>query len=637
MTELQHPRPQFTRPGWRRLDGPWRFAPDGGGRWTHPRHVTFTHTILVPFPPESEASGIGDTAFHPVVWYAHTVQLSKDEVPEGGERLLLHFGAVDYRARVWANGQLVAEHEGGHTPFTADLTDALVDGEAVELVVRAEDDPADFAQPRGKQDWQPEPHVIWYPRTTGIWQPVWLEKVPETRLDELVWTPHLDTWEVQLDVSLAGPLRPELSVRVRLTTPHEDLADDRYGVKAARTTRRLALPDAGIAEQRNHLLWSPEHPHLIGAVVELLEGERVLDRVHSYTALRSVGIQGHRFTLNGHPYYLRMVLDQGYWPETLMAATDEQLRRDVELAKQLGFNGVRKHQKVEDPRWLHWCDRLGLLVWEEMPSHYRFSAQAATRLTREWTEVIARDRSHPCVIAWVPFNESWGVPELTTNATHTHYVQALYHLTKTLDPTRLAIGNDGWEFVVGDWLGIHDYAHEPEKLRARYGTPAAVTDTVERPWGPALRVSGFAGRDEPVMLSEFGGVAYSGTDRTGWGYSRVQDGAIFLERYEALLTAVHGLEGISGFCYTQLADTFQEENGLTTEHRVFKADPARLARATRGEANPQDVELEGDADPYGYSRRWWLERQPTLAGSGPPPGPRFTPTLDRMVPHEEEV
>jgi hypothetical protein len=337
---------------------------------------------------------------------------------------------------------------------------------------------------------------------------------------------------------------------------------------------------------------------LIEAIIELWRGDRRIDAVWSYTALRSVGVQGNRFMLNGRPYFLKMVLDQGYWPDTLMAPPDvAALRRDVESTIALGFNGVRKHQKIEDPRWLFFCDLYGLLVWAEMPSPYRFTASAVQRLVAEWTEAIRRDVSHPCICAWVPLNESWGVPDLPTNPAHRDYVRALYHLTKTLDPTRPVVGNDGWEHVATDFITIHDYASNPAVLRERYATPESVELVLQRqePGGRAITLAGHRPAEHPIVLSEFGGIALI-KDETehGWGYSRVRDPEQLLSAYEGMLRALHACRGIAGFCYTQLTDTFQERNGLLTATRQPKADTPRIAVATRGKrkAVAMDVDPE---------------------------------------------
>ena len=621
MTHSNHPRPQLERPSWRDLSGQWRFAFDDAAAWREPDDVRFNLEITVPYAPESPASGIADQGFHAVVWYNTTVQLQPTEQPKDGSRLLLHFGAVDYAARVWANGKLVAEHRGGHTPFWADVTEAVEGTNALEITVRAEDDPLDLAKPRGKQDWQLTPHEIWYPRTTGIWQQVWLEIVPETRIDHLVWTPHLERWEIGLEARLKGSVTSGLSLRVRLFTEDSDLTEDRYGVSSPEVSRRISLSDPGIDDYRNELLWSPGHPQLISATVELVRRvdgvETVIDRVESYTAMRSVNLSAHRFLMNGRPYFLRMVLDQGYWPQGFMTATDEELRRDVELTKQLGFNGARKHQKIENPRWLYWCDVLGLLVWEEMPSPYRFNTNAVDRLISEWTEAIERDASHPCIVAWVPFNESWGVPDLPSNPAHRDYVRTLYYLTKTLDPTRPVIGNDGWEYVATDIVGIHDYESETKKLEARYSDQSATRASLDRlqPGGRAMALEGFAYDDHPVVLSEFGGIAYARGDAVkGWGYSRAGDEAVFAERYVSLMEAIFKCrDGLAGFCYTQLSDTFQETNGLLFSDRTPKTNLETLSTSTRGERNAREQDVDPNPDLMGYTKRW-RERQQKLGG-----------------------
>ena len=316
----------------------------------------------------------------------------------------------------------------------------------------------------------------------------------------------------------------------------------------------------------------------------------------SYTALRSVGTQGNRFMLNGRPYFLKMVLDQGYWPDTLLAPpSSAALRADVELARSFGFNGVRKHQKIEDPRWLYWCDVLGLLVWAEMPSPYRFTTTAVQRLMVEWTEAIRRDVSHPCICAWVPLNESWGVPDLPVNPAHRDYVRALYHLTKTLDPTRPVVGNDGWEHVATDLVTIHDYASNPQVLLERYATPESVDLVLERqqPGGRSLMMPGFSKGERPIILSEFGGIAVAGEG--GWGYSSAARPEELLAAYERLIGALHRCRGIAGYCYTQLCDTFQEKNGLATMARRPKGEATRIAEATRGKRKAVAMDVDPEA------------------------------------------
>ncbi|MDQ6680300.1 MAG: glycoside hydrolase family 2 [Pseudomonadota bacterium] len=583
--EFGYPRPQLERPDWTSLNGTWRFCFDNERRFTNPSDIeTWPTQITVPYPPESQASGIGDRGFHHTCWYERDF-----DVRPGKRRVILHFGAVDYAAKVWVNGVLTAEHEGGHTPFSADITKLLRASGKQTVTVQAEDDPFDLSKPRGKQDWQLEPHAIWYPRTTGIWQTVWFEVVAPTYVESIRWTPNVENFALRLEAFIGGDLASDLSIDIALRHGQRLLAHDRYRVVDRDVDRQIALSDPGIDDFRNELLWSPERPTLLEAQIRLYRGDELIDEFTSYTALRTVSILRDRFMLNGRPYLLRMVLDQGYWPDTLLAApNDAALKKDVELAKAMGFNGVRKHQKVEDPRYLYWADRLGLLVWEEMPSAYRFTRTAVKRTVKEWTEVIARDYSHPCVIVWVPFNESWGVPELTGVGEQRHAVQALYHLTKTLDATRPVIGNDGWESSATDIIGIHDYDANVEHLRTRYGAEIAPEQLFDRrrPGGRVLTLDGYPHRGQPIMLTEFGGVAFAKNVEPDvskvWGYSTADDEAEFARVFDELMQTVIHTALFSGFCYTQFADTFQESNGLLSADRTPKIPLEQIALSTGG-------------------------------------------------------
>ena len=589
MQDLSYPRPQLRRAQWLSLDGPWRFAFDGEMRWRIPADVReWTHTIEVPFAPESARSGIGDQGFHRTVWYEREFEIGP-ELIAGGRRIILHFGAVDYHARVWVNDVPVAEHEGGHTPFSADVTFALRAEGPQRVTVWAEDDPQDLEKPRGKQDWRLHPHSIWYPRTTGIWQSVWLESVPPTYIASMRWTPSVERWEISFSAFASGQLTDDLRIRVRLGCGPRMIADDSYALVGGEVHRRLSLSDPGIDDYRNELLWSPETPTLLDAEIRLMRGDEVIDEVSSYTALRSIAVQREKVLLNGRPYTMRLVLDQGYWPDTLMTAPSERaLREDVVLAKSMGFNGVRKHQKLEDPRYLYWADTLGLLVWDEMPSAYRFTGRSIKRLMREWTEAIERDMSHPCVVIWVPFNESWGVPELSTTPAPRDAVAAFYHLTRTLDPSRLVVGNDGWESSATDIIGIHDYDCDPEHMHVRYGPEVTPKEVVDSRWtaGRLLTLDGFPHRGQPICLTEFGGVALvpPGTDYRdkSWGYTRARTEQEFERMVCGVIEAARTTGMFSGFCYTQFADTFQEANGLLYADRTPKIPLEKIAAAVRG-------------------------------------------------------
>ena len=593
MQDPSYPRPQLQRREWTCLNGTWRFAFDDTMRHRIPADVThWPMEIQVPFAPECARSGLGDTGFHRACWYQREFDVPPAMMSQG-RRVLLHFGAVDYHARVWVNDVPVAEHEGGHTPFVADVTFALSAEGSQRVTVWAEDDPQDLEKPRGKQDWRLEPHGIWYPRTTGIWQTVWYESVPRAYLGTLRWTPNVERWEITLGATTAGEPIQDLRIAVRLTVGGRLLADDSYAVVGGEVHRRIGLSDPGIDDYRNELLWAPETPTLIDAHITLMSGSELIDEVQSYLALRSIGIKREKILLNGRPYNLRLVLDQGYWPDTLMTPpSTEAVRRDVELAKAMGFNGVRKHQKIEDPRYLYWADVLGLLVFGEMPSAYRFTERSIKRLLREWTEAMDRDFSHPCLVVWVPFNESWGVPELNTLPAARDAVAAFYHLTKTLDPSRLVIGNDGWESSATDVIGIHDYDSDPAHMRARYGPEVKTQEVIDRRWtgGRILTLDGYPHRGQPVCLSEFGGIAFRLDDGRGhegdWGYTLARN----IEEYErltcAIIEAARTAAMFSGFCYTQFADTFQEVNGLLFADRTPKFPLERISAAVRGPRTP---------------------------------------------------
>lgn len=576
-----HPRPSLRRAGWVSLDGPWELRL---GDRDEP--ATFPRRIVVPFAPESPASGIGDVGIHRSLGYRRRLA-----VPPAwaGRRLHLHLAGIDGRVRVRVDGRPVASLPHAQVAATVDLSEALIDEGLLELEI--EHDPLDLGAPRGKQDWLPEPHSIWYPRSSGITRSVWWEGVPDVRVERAWATADLAAFALDLRLAFAGiahgtPIAAGWRARVRLASGGELLADETYAVTDPGLRRRVHLPDPGIDDARDRWLWRPERPTLIDVDVTLERGGEVVDEVRTTTALRTVGVDGDAFLLNGRPYPLRLVLDQGYWPDGHRTAPGGgALRRDVELVKALGFNGVRKHQTIEDPRFLAWADRLGLLVWAELPSAYAFAEGTLPRLAQSWTGLIERDAGHPSVVAWVAYNESWGVPDLPERTDQRHAVRSLYHLAKALDPSRPVIGNDGWENVVGDLRTVHDYAVDPTVLAERYATPAAIAETLGRfrPGGRriALNEDDVTG---PVVLSEFGGVrAEHGGD--GWGYAAVDGPDAFLARYRALLAAVHR-SALAGFCYTQFTDTFQEQNGLLTMDRRPKADLEALARATRGEEAP---------------------------------------------------
>jgi len=574
----EYPRPQFVREEWSNLNGVWEFAFDDADEgleagWHDGRELRAR--IVVPFPYQSELSGIGDRGVHQVVWYARTFEVTE---VRAGRDLLLHFGAVDYRTTVWVNGQEVGHNEGGHVPFQFDIAPYVRAG-ANRLALRVVDE-QDARQPRGKQSSSGLPHDIDYYCTTGIWQTVWLEPAPSLRIEELRITPHAQRNVVEVSVYLHAPsgawrLVAEASEDGKVVARAEDLTAVATGWLS------LSIPYAK--------LWSPESPHLYDLDVRLYDGEVLLDEVRSYAGLRHIEMRDGRVRLNGEPVYLKMVLDQGYWPESYLAApSDEALQADIGWTKAFGFNGVRKHQKIEDPRWLYWCDRLGLLVWEEMPNAREWSPRAEERLHSEWRRAVRRDYSHPSIIAWVPVNESMGFPGLGQHHPGQYaFIERMVAVTRRLDPTRPVIDNDGWEHTdITDICAIHDYTPTAEALRRRYRVRAEGGELPPTVWlgDKPLFARGSQYRGQPVVLSEVGGflmippdVPADERDMLYQFYASVDSENELLAKYRDLMEGIASLNFLAGFCYTQLTDIELEINGLLTYDRRPKLSPESVA------------------------------------------------------------
>lgn len=577
-----HPRPLLIREGAVILDGPAGFAFDDadrgwGERW-YERSDVFDRTIELPFAPESPASGIADAAPHRVVWYR--IELPSVDAPE---RLLLHFGAVDRIADVWIDGIHVGRHEGGQTAFSFDITDArrTGGGDSV-IVVRAEDDPHDPAVPRGKQDWHPHPHSIWYHRITGIWRSVWLEPVPAVRIESIAWSVDIPAARLTGEVTLSHATAATVEVKASLDgEPLGRAAADGEGMLL---TVDVPLPVMRNGQALDEVLWTPDHPRLVDLEVHLSVDGHETDRVASYTGIRTVGVGDRRMMLNDRPLFLRSVLEQGYWPDShYTPPSAEAIRAEVELILRLGFNSVRIHQKVEDARFLYWCDRLGLTVWCESASAYAFTPDAIARQTADWVRIVRAYRSYPSIIAWVPFNESWGISHVRTDPRQQAYARGMSDLTRALDGTRPVISNDGWEHTHSDIVSLHDYTPAGETMRLRYQTPIDLTGR-----GPHGRPMLVTEHDEtlPIMVSEFGGIQYDKQppdDGEGWGYSVEESAEGFERRLRALVTALYASPGLAGFCYTQITDTRQERNGLCDERRQPKVDETVLREIFTGE------------------------------------------------------
>lgn len=593
----EYPRPQAVRERWMNLNGTWQFEIDRGdsGLERGLRHRDLNASIMVPFAPESELSGIGDTDFLEAVWYRRDVAVPAEWAEVDDVHVLLHLGAVDHDATVWVNGTEMARHRGGFTPFTADLYGVAVPGQTISIVVRARDS-RHALQARGKQaTWYANSHCH-YTRTTGIWQTVWMEPVPAVHLRRPRITPDLAARAFDVVLPLSANRRGHTIVVVLSDEDGEiGRAEARADLDLSPSVR-LGVPADKVRE------WGPGHPYLYGLLAQVRDGDgRVVDEVRSYAGLRSVAIDGHALRLNGAPVFQRLVLDQGYWPRSLMTApSDDALVVDIELAQAAGFNGARLHQKVFEERYLFHADRRGFLVWGEF-GDWGVSGQGAAghnqkptaSFVAQWLEVLERDYSHPSIVGWCPLNETH--QELHDHITVLDDVtRGMFLATKLADPSRPVIDASGYSHRVAetDVWDSHLYEQDPETFARMVGGLSRGEPYENRREGGARFSLPYRG--QPYFVSEYGGIWWNpaiaarqdgGDDHgTSWGYGqRVADEEEFHHRFAGLTGTLLDDPLMFGYCYTQLTDTFQEQNGIYRFDRTEKLDVSRL-RATQARA-----------------------------------------------------
>ncbi len=589
----EYPRPQFVRRDWLCLNGPWEFEIDasdsGFERQVHLKPA-LDGRIVVPFCPEAPLSGVNQTDFMSAVWYRRTVT-----VPAAwrGKTVLLHFGAVDYDATVWIDGRQIGRHRGGFTPFTLSLKGIVKAGQTMTIVVRARDT-AHEPKPRGKQSQSYANEGCFYYRTTGIWQTVWMEPVPDVHLKRTRITPDLASGCFHLEQPLSNN-RPGLRFRAVLRDEKGEVvrAETRADLDLA---PRLLLP---IPPERRHA-WRPSDPHLYSLRLELVDAkDRVVDAFDSYAGLRSVAIDGQAVRLNGETVFQRLVLDQGFYKEGIMTAPDDAaLVRDIELSLALGFNGARLHQKVFEERFLYHADRLGYLVWGEFPDWGARmprgqGQQFDITFCAQWLEALERDYSHPGLVGWCGLNETW---EVLTDRIESvdDACRAMFLCAKAMDTSRPVLDASGYSHRVAetDLYDSHDYEQNPVKFARhhtglRHGRPYLNKGGENQPGDWSYPYAG-----QPFFLSEFGGIhwnpraapilnngTHSGEEVTkvSWGYGRTpQTLDEFYARFEGLCEVLLDDPHMFGYCYTQLTDVYQEENGLLFFDRSEKFDHARL-------------------------------------------------------------
>lgn len=551
----EYPRPQFRRYNWQSLNGEWEF---GFGE-----KKNYDRKINVPFSYQWEASGIGDKAVHDTVWYKRTFKIDRENK---GQRAFLCFNAADYETDVWVNGNHAIKHIGGFTPFKADITQYLKDGEN-EITVRCIDT-LETSVPRGKQSWTGEPFTCFYYPNTGIWGSVWIEFFNEDCIENYSLQSDIDNRRVYGYIETLYSKADE--AEIILTFKGKVLKKQKFSLDGKRTNYSISLADN--AFDFGELLWWVDNPNLINVDYVLYKDNKAVDRAHTRIGLRKISIENGKICLNGRPLYQRLILDQGYWNESgLTPPSAEALKKDIELSKAMGFNGARKHQKLEDPYYYYYAEELGFLVWAEMPSAYTFCDKEVKAITQEWQEIVNAAKNFTSVIAYVPLNESWGTREIKTNKEQQNFTRSLYYLTKSIDDTRIISTNDGFETIEeSDILGIHDYdIKNAEEFSVKYN---GNYDGMY-PQGWALFADGHKYKGQPVLLTEFGGIAFVSEQKgEAWGYGNgAKNAEELLERLEQLINGIAQTE-FQGYCYTQLTDVQQEVNGLLYADRTPKVD-----------------------------------------------------------------
>lgn len=580
LVDKNYPRPQFVKNNWKLLNGKWCFAFDDlnigeSQKWyqNFPKQLE----INVPYSYQTKDSGINQKDEHKYIWYC------KEEYYEenlDNKRLLLNFEGCDYISKVWVNGVFVGSHKGGYTRFTFDITNMVKENNGKALIVVKSEDLKEAVQPRGKQTWLKEPFGCWYKETNGIWKSVWSEIVSPTYLTHMKITPCFDEYNVEFELNL-NQIMANYFAKIEVFFKGQLISDTLVHLVRRITNIKLDMNN-DLDGFRVHY-WTPENPNLYDVKVSLFEKDTLKEEIFSYFGFRSFRSHKNCLLLNNNPIYSKMVLHQGYYRNSGLTATFEDMKNDILLAKKLGFNGIRMHQKIEDERFYYLADTLGMMIWCEMPSAYEFKDDTICNVMNEWQEVIKQNYNHPSIVAWVPLNESWGVPRIVLDSTNQHLAEALYHITKAYDKYRPTISNDGWEHANSDIVTLHNYVQSGSELTHFYSNLEDMLNGNHKIDYSQTRLpfaNGYKYEGQPVIISEFAGIGYqNGTDK-GWGYGdKVNSEEAYIERLTSMVKSIRNIDGVCGFCITQLTDVEQEINGLADIDRKLKAKLDELIKA----------------------------------------------------------
>ena len=566
-----YPRPQFVRKEWENLNGEWNFIfddNDEGETREYFKKFPLSGKIIVPFTYETKLSGIEDDTVHYIVWYNKKINIRKEQIEN--KKIILNFEGSDYKTKIWINGNYIGENIGAYSRFSFDIEKYVIEGKN-DITIKVEDS-LSKDQPRGKQRYRKESWKCWYIQTTGIWKTIWIEWVSKKYLKGVKIISKTDKVILEVETNLLEQdiekqkyyIETEISFNGQILNKTKKMIFNNY------EKIELNIVKAGIKHDIQK--WSVNSPNLYDITYKLYCEDKVLDTVNSYFGIRDIAIKGNRIFLNNEELYLKFILDQGYWKEShLTPPNEDSLIKDIESVLAFGYNGIRKHQKVEDERFLYWCDVKGVLVWGEMANCYNFDDNSLQNFTNEWIRVVKQNYNHPSIITWVPINESWGIPEVSICEKEQNFANSLYYLTKSMDNTRPVISNDGWEHTISDIITIHDYKQDDELLYQEYTDKdmKILNNLKEYNGKHKLFAKGYKYEGQPVIISEYGGIAIN--SKEGWGYGKqVKDEKELIERFTKLTKAIKNIPYISGYCYTQLTDVQQEINGLMNEKRGSK-------------------------------------------------------------------
>ena len=568
-----YPRPQFVRKQWKSLNGEWNFIFDDNDEGEIKKYfLDFPKfkKICVPFTYETKLSGIEDESVHYIVWYNRKINVTKNQIQD--KKAILNFEGSDYKTKVWINGKYIGENIGAYSRFSFDIEKYIVEGEN-DITIKVEDS-LSKDQPRGKQRYKKESWKCWYIQTTGIWKTVWIEYVSKKYLKGVKITPKTNKVQLEIEIKLSEQdiEKQKYYIGTEISFNNQILNSTRKIINSNYQKMEIDI----VQEEIEHDIqkWSIKNPNLYDINYKLYCEDKVIDNVNSYFGIREMAIKGNKIYLNGEELYLKLILDQGYWKEShLTPPNEESLIKDIESVLSFGYNGIRKHQKVEDERFLYWCDVKGVLVWSEMANCYNFDDNSLQNFTNEWIRVVKQNYNHPSIITWVPINESWGIPDVSICKKEQNFATTLYYLTRAIDDTRPVISNDGWEHTISDIITIHDYKQDEELLYQEYtDKEMKVLNNLEEYNGKhRLFANGYKYEGQPVIMSEYGGIAINSEE--GWGYGKqVKNEKELIERFTKLTNAIKKIPYVSGYCYTQLTDVQQEINGLMDAERNYKID-----------------------------------------------------------------